>query len=383
MSIEDSNDHRPRLVALAATFAPRRESHNCESNWPGNTCDAPLPGRRGDRMKRREFIALFGGALVMRPLITHAQRGRGSLIGYLGPSTPSLEKPLVDAFLKKLRELGYVEGESVVIEYRWAEGQDERLPDLAADLVRTKPDVIVTTGTPGTLAAMAATKMIPIVFASSGNPINTGLVSSLSRPGGNVTGFTISGPELEGKRIQFLKDAVPTLSRLGVLWNSSNRGNRDFYQLTKAAAAALGLAVEPVADVRGVDDLNGAFSTIGAAKPGAMIVLADRFLLAHRAEIVNFASTNKLPSVYAYRAYVDAGGLMSYAPNDLDQFRRTAIYVDHILKGAKPAELPVQEPTKFELVINLRTAKALGLNVPTSLLNTADEVIESVFQTTV
>jgi putative ABC transport system substrate-binding protein len=327
-------------------------------------------------MKRREFITLFGGAAAAWPLATRAQTGKVFRIGYLGTSLPSLEKPFIDAFLNKLRELGYVEGETIVIEYRWAEGQDERLPDLAAELVRTKPNVIVTTGTPGTLAAKRATSSIPVVFASSGNPINTGLVSSLARPGGNVTGFTISGPELEGRRLQLLKDTVSALSRLGVLWNSGNPGNTDFFQLIEAAAAALALKLGPATDVRRIDDFNEAFATIAATKPDAMIVLADRFLLAHRTEIVNFASVNRLPAMYPYRAYVDAGGLMSYAPSDLDQFRRTAEYVDKILKGTKPADLPVQEPTKFELVINLKTAKALALTIPQVLLSTADEVIE-------
>jgi putative ABC transport system substrate-binding protein len=328
-------------------------------------------------MRRRKFITLVGAAAATWPIAARAQQpGKFARIGYLGTSLPSLEKPFIDAFLKRLRELGYVEGETIVIEYRWAEGQDERLPDLAAELVRTKPDVIVTTGTPGTLAAKQATSSIPIVFASSGNPINTGLVPSLARPGGNVTGFTISGPELEGRRLQLLKDAVPALARLTVLWNSANPGNIDFFQLVQAAAAALALKLGPVTDVRRIDDFNAAFSAIAAARPDAMIVLADRFLLAHRAEIVNFASTNRLPTMYAYRAYVDAGGLMSYAPSDLDQFRRTAEYVDRILKGAKPADLPVQEPTKFELVINLKTAKALALTIPQALLSTADELIE-------
>jgi putative tryptophan/tyrosine transport system substrate-binding protein len=327
-------------------------------------------------MRRRDFVILASGAMVVWPFATRAQTGKVFRIGYLGTSLPSLEKPFIDAFLKKLRELGYVEGETIVIEYRWAEGQDERLPDLAAELVRTKPNVIVTTGTPGTLAAKRATSSIPIVFASSGNPINTGLVSSLARPGGNVTGFTISGPELEGRRLQLLKDAVPALARLAVLWNSANPGNIDFFQLIQAAAAALALKLGPATDVRRLDDFNEAFSTLATAKPDAMIVLADRFLLAHRKEIVNFASTHRLPTMYAYRAYVDAGGLMSYAPSDLDQFRRTAEYVDRILKGTKPADLPVQEPIKFELVINLKTAKALALTIPQALLSTADEVIE-------
>jgi putative ABC transport system substrate-binding protein len=329
-------------------------------------------------MRRREFITLVGSTAAVWPFAAPAQQqpGKVSRIGYLGTSLPSLEKPFIDAFLKQLRELGYVEGESIVVEYRWAEGQDDRLPDLAAELVRTRPDVIVTTGTPGTLAAKRATGSIPIVFASSGNPINTGLVSSLARPGGNVTGFTISGPELEGRRLQLLKDAVPALARLAVLWNSANPGNIDFFQLVQDAAATMALQFGPVADIRRTDDFSAAFSTLATGKPDAMIVLADRFLLAHRAEIVNFAATNRLPAMYPYKAYVDAGGLISYAPSDLDQFRRTADYVDKILKGAKPADLPVQEPINFELVINLKTAKALGLNISQQLLATADVVIE-------
>ena len=234
---------------------------------------------------RREFITLLGGAAAAWPLAVRAQPSKVSRIGFLGTSSLSLERPLVDAFVQKLRELGHVEGATIAIEYRWAEGQDDRLPDLAAELVRIKPDVIVTTGTPGTLAAKRATTTIPIVFASSGNPLNTGLVASLARPGGNVTGFTISGPELEGKRLQILKDAIPALSHVAVLWNSANPGNSDFYQLVRAAAAALRLTLRPVVEVRRMDEFNDAFSTIAVAKADAMIVLADRFLLAHRTEI--------------------------------------------------------------------------------------------------
>jgi putative tryptophan/tyrosine transport system substrate-binding protein len=328
-------------------------------------------------MRRRDFITLLGGTAAAWPLEARTQQlGKIFRIGYLGASSPSLERPFVDALLQTLRERGRVEGKDIVMEYRWAEGRDDRLPNLASDLVRTKPDVIVTTGTPGTLAAKQATNTIPIVFASSGNPINAGLVASLERPGGNVTGFTISGPELEGKRVQLLKEAVPSLSRLAMLWNSANPVSNDFYQLTRTAAAALALTLQPITDVRQIDDFDGAFSTIAGAKADAMIVTADRFLLAHRTEIVNFASTNRLPTMYAYRAYVEAGGLMSYAPSDLDQFHRAAVYVDDILKGSKAADLPVQEPTRFELVINLKTAKALGLTVLPSLLAIADEVIE-------
>jgi len=280
------------------------------------------------------------------------------------------------AFRQRLRELGHVEGQNVAIEYRWAEGRDNRLSALAVELVRLRPDLIVTTGTPGTLAAKRATNTIPIVFASSGNPVNGGLVASFSRPGGNVTGFTISGPELEGKRVQLLRDAVAGLSRAAMVWNSCNPGLMDFYQQTRAAAAALNLTLRPVVEVRSTHDFLGAFSTIASAPPQAMLVVADRFLLAHRTEIVDFAATNQIPTMYPYRGYVEAGGLMSYAPNDLEQFRRAAVYVDKILKGANPGDLPVEEPTKFELVINLTAAKTLGLTIPRDFLLLADEVIE-------
>jgi putative ABC transport system substrate-binding protein len=328
-------------------------------------------------MNRRELITLLGGAAVARPLAARAQQiGKIRRIGYLGSSSPSLERHLVDAFRQKLRELGHLEGENIAIEYRWAEGRDDRLPGLAAELARLQPDVIVTTGTPGTLAAKTATSTIPIVFASSGNPVSGGLVAGYARPGGNVTGFTVLGPELEGKRLQILREVVPGLSRIAVLWNPANPAVIDFYQQTQAAAAALGLVLQPVVEVRRVDDLKSALSTIADAQAHAMIVLADRLLLAARIPIVNFAATSRLPAIYPYRGYVDAGGLMSYAASDIDQFHRTAVYVDRILKGEKPADLPVQEPVRFELVINLKTAKPLGLDVPPTLLALADEVIE-------
>ena len=257
-------------------------------------------------MRRRDFIQIFGVAAAW-PFAARAQTGKKSRIGFLGTSSLSLERHLVDAFRQKLRELGDVEGDKIEIEFRWADGRDSRLPGLAAELVRLKPDVIVTTGTPGTLAAKRATSTVPIVFASSGNPVAAGLVASFSRPGGNVTGFTISGPELEGKRVLLLKEVVPRLARVAVLWNSANPAILDFYQQTRAAGAALGFALEPIVEVSHIDDFKSAFATIASAKPDAMIVLADRFLLAHRSEIVDFAATNRLPAVYAYRGYVDAG----------------------------------------------------------------------------
>ncbi|MGB9040852.1 MAG: ABC transporter substrate-binding protein [Pseudolabrys sp.] len=327
-------------------------------------------------MKRREFISLVGAAAAW-PLAARAQQvGKTPQIGYLGVSSPSLEPHYVEAFRQKLRELGHVEGKNIAIEYRWAEGQDDRLPNLASELVRLKPDVIVTTGTPGAVAAMQATKTIPIVMASSADPVGSGLVASLARPGGNVTGFTILGPELEGKRLELLKQAVPGLSRLAVLWNPSNPGIVSYFETVKNAGRALQISLGPVVEVRRSDELDTAFTAIASARPHALVVIADRFLLSHRKQIVEFAAVKRLPTMYPYREYVDAGGLMSYAPSNIELFLGTAIYVDKILKGAKPGDLPIQEPTKFELVINLKTAKALGLDVPLHLQQLANEMIE-------
>ena len=327
-------------------------------------------------MKRREFISLVGAAATW-PLAARAQQvGKMPQIGYLGVSSPSLEPHYVEAFRQKLRELGHVEGKNIAIEYRWAEGQDDRLPNLASELVRLKPDVIVTTGTPGAVAAMQATKTIPIVMASSADPVGSGLVASLARPGGNVTGFTILGPELEGKRLELLKQAVPGLSRLAVLWNPSNPGIVSYFETVKNAGRALQISLGPVVEVRRSDELDNAFTAIASARPHALVVIADRFLLSHRKQIVEFAAVKRLPTMYPYREYVDAGGLISYAPSNIELFLGTAIYVDKILKGAKPGDLPIQEPTKFELVINLKTAKALGLDVPLHLQQLANEMIE-------
>ncbi len=325
-------------------------------------------------MQRREFITLLGGAGLVWPFAARAQQTRPSLIGYLGTSSPSLEVHVLDAFRQTLRELGHVEGKTIAIAYRWAEGRDDRLPELAAELVRTKPDVIVTTGTPGTLAARQATSTIPIVFTSIGDPVGAGLVASFARPEGNVTGFTFSGPELEGKRLQILKDLVPALSRVVALWNPLSMGG-EFYRQTQAAATALNVTLQP-AEASRIDDLEQAFATIGSAGADALIVLADGFLLANRKRIIEFAASKRLPAMYPYKEYVDAGGLASYAPSKIDRLRRTAVYVDKILRGAKPADLPVEAPTIFELVVNGKAAKELGLNVPATLLARADEVIE-------
>src|SRR4051812_24635134 len=288
-------------------------------------------------MRRRDFITFLPGAMAAWPLAARAQQKTMPVIGYLGTSSAHLESHYVEAFRQKLRELGHVEGENLTVEYRWAEGQDHRLPELAAELARLRPDVIVTTGTPGTLAAKRASKTIPIVFASSADPVGGGLVASFARPGGNATGFTILDSELEGKRLQLLKDAVPALSRIAVLWNPDNPGTKFFLQATQAAAKASGVTLEPIVEVRREADLEAAFAIIGAARPDALIVLADRSMLARRAQLVEFAAAGQLPAMYPYREYVEAGGLMSYAPSNIDLFRGAAVYVDKILKGAKPA----------------------------------------------
>ena len=328
-------------------------------------------------MHRRDFIKVVAGSAVTWPVAARAQQpGKIFRIGYLGVSSPSLEPHYVEAFRQKLHDLGHVEGRNIAIDYKWAEGQDDRLPNLASELVSLNPDVIVTTGTPGAIAAMRATKTIPIVMATIGDPVGSGLVASLARPGGNATGFTVLGPELEGKRLELLKQVVPELSRLAVLWNPSNPGSVSYFETVKNAGRALQISLDPVMEVRRSDELDNAFTAIADARPHALAVIPDRFLLSHRREIVEFAVVKRLPSMYPYREYVDAGGLMSYAPSNIEMFRNAASYVDRIIKGAKPSDLPIQEPTKFELVINLKTAKALGLDIPAGVFAIANEVIE-------
>ena len=327
-------------------------------------------------MNRRQMIVALSGAAAW-PIAARAQQmGKVPRIGYLGSSSPSLEPHFVEAFRQKLRELGHIEGENIAIEYRWAEGQDRRLPELAAELVRLQPNVIVTAGTPGALAAMQATKTIPIVMASSGDPVGGGLVASLARPGGHVTGGTIVGPQIEGKRLDLLKEAVPELSRVAVLWNPSYPASVSYFNTIENAGRTLRISLDPVAEVRRANELDNAFFAIASARPRALLVVADRFLLAHRKRIVEFAVAKRLPGMFPYREYVEAGGLMSYAPSNIELFRGAATYVDKILKGAKPGDLPVQEPTKLELIVNLKTSKAIGLTVPESFLLRADELIE-------
>ena len=319
---------------------------------------------------------LLGG--LFSPRATGAQQAAtAARIGYL--ATDLAASPhLREAFRQGLRDLGYVEGRNVVIEYRDAEGKFERLPTLAAELIALKVDVIMAVSTPAAVAAKQATRVLPIVFATAGDPVASGFVTSLARPGGNVTGLSILTPELVGKRLELLKQAVPGLSRVAVIWQPGGvpeRAEKDM--LNEAHAAAHALAVElQFVETRGPADFDRAFSNMTRAHAGALTVLGSPMFVIERRRLVDLAAKNRLPAVYPWRDGVDAGGLMSYGPNLADSFRRAATYVDKILKGAKPADLPVEQPTKFELAVNLKTAKALGLTIPPSLLARADHVVE-------
>jgi putative tryptophan/tyrosine transport system substrate-binding protein len=283
--------------------------------------------------------------------------------------------PAWEPFRQALRELDYVEGQNIAIEYRSTEGRQELLREHATELVRLKVDVIVAAGTPSTLAAMQATTTIPIVMVSTGDPLRTGLVASLARPGGNVTGNTILGAELSGKRLQLLKDILPNVSRVAFLWNPANTSQVSHFNEIQAAARALALTLQSV-EVRDPKEFDSAFVKMSRERPDALIMTADAMHRRHLARVVDFTASRRLPAMYQVKAYVEAGGLMSYGASQSDLYRRAAVYVDKILKGAKPGDLPVEQPTKFELVINLKTAKALGLTVPPSLLLQVDQVIE-------
>ena len=330
-------------------------------------------------MQRREFITLLGGAAATWPVAARAQQpaGRVYRVGYLsiGSREPTLAS-YISAFEDGLRSLGYRVGENVAIEYRFANAEIERLPALAADLVRLGVDVIVSGANPNTIAAMKATTTIPIVMANSADPVSAGLVASLARPGGNVTGFAQDpGDEIFGKRLELLKETLPNLSRVGVLWNPDFAPNRNRLTSMKEAARPLGLTLVPV-EARGLDALEGAFATMVRERAQAFVVLGDAVLFDYRSQIVVAALRNRLPAISGAKQFAEAGLLLHYGVDFRDQFRRAAFFVDKIFKGAKPADLPVEQPTKFELVVNLKTAKALGVVVPPSLLLRADEVIE-------
>ena len=330
-------------------------------------------------MNRRAFIGTLAGGLLTAPLAAEAQQsGKVFRIGILANvwATDPRGEPLWQAFIQGLRELGYVEGQNITIEHRSSEGRYERLPALAAELVRLKVDVIVVPASQNALAAKEATRTIPIVMASAADPVAEGIVASLARPGGNITGLMgNAGPEIAGKRLELLKEAVPKVSRVAILRNPTNAANVAGFKESEVVAQALRIQLLPL-DVRRADDFASAFPAALRARVDALIVIADAVLLTHRARIADFAAKNRLPAMYGGQDYMDAGGLMFYGANNADVYRRAATYVDKILKGAKPADLPVEQASKYELVINLKTAKELGLDLPTSVLARADEVIE-------
>ena len=322
---------------------------------------------------RRRFIGTLAGGLLASPFTTIAQQpAKLPKVGYLGVVENS---PVLEGFRQGMRELGYVDGRNVTMEWRWSEGRTDRLPALALELVQLNVDIIVVSSTQAARAAKQGTSKTPIVMANSAYPDKIGLVESLARPGGNITGLSNVAPDLMGKRFQLLKEVAPKVSHVAVLWNSSSPVEPFGFGDTLAAAAANGVEVISI-NVRTPEDYPAAFTTVTASRSDALLPFGNPVNFKHQQLIMDFALKNRLPSVSEDRSYVESGGLLSYAPSYFELLRRAATYVDRILKGAKPADLPVEQPTKFELVINLKTAKALGLAIPQSLLLRADEVIQ-------
>jgi len=329
----------------------------------------------GHMISRRRFLA-GSVTLLAVPLAAEGQpAGKVPRVGILWSFSPTIASPFADVFRHGLRGLGYVEGRNIVLEERWADGRFDRLPSLATELVRLNVDVIVTASTPAVQAAQQATKTIPIVMMLVSDPVESGVVASLARPGGNVTGLSLMHPELSKKRLELLKEAVPKVSRVAVLSNPSNPNTPPLLRETEAAARTLGVQVQ-VVKARDSAELDSAFSAMARERADVLVVMPDVVFLDQRRRIVDLAAKRRLPAVYSWREPVDVGGLMAYGASVSDILRRGAVYVDKILKGAKPADLPVEEPTKFELVINLKTARALGLTIPPALLLRADQVIE-------
>jgi putative ABC transport system substrate-binding protein len=332
--------------------------------------------RRGDAMRRRRFLQLFGGIAAgpfAGPLTAEAQPIRR--IGFMGNSTAELEANLVGPFRDGLSALGYEPGRNIAIEYRWANGEYDRFPRLVNELLAAKVEVIVTAGTPASQAVKRATSTVPLVMIAVGDPVGTGLVPSLARPGGNITGLSSIAPDLEGKRLELLRDLVPALAHVAVFWNPSNAFHAGSLKQARIAADKLQIRLLPLA-VRRTVDLDAAFKAILKDRPEALDILADRIYLHDRQPMMDFTIQNKLPSMSAYRELVVAGGLMSFGPSYEHMHRRAADYVDKILKGAKPGDLPIEQPTKFDLRVNLKTAGAIGLKIPDTFLLRADEVIE-------
>ena len=334
-------------------------------------------------MRRREFISLAGGAAASSltaawtatwTSVAQAQQ-KVHLIGFMGNSTAALEANLLNAFREGLREAGYEEGRNITIKYLWADGQYDRFSTLVSELVAAKVEVIVTAGTPAALAVKQNSSNIPLVMVAVGDPVGTGLVENLAHPGGKLTGLSSIAPDLEGKRLQLLREVAPGLSHVAMVFNSLNPFHVGSVRQALVAAQTLGIRLQQL-DVQKSEDLDGMFAALRKDKPDGMFILADRVFLHNRQRIVDFALEQKLPSINAYEELVEAGGLMSYGPSYEDMHRRAASYVDKILKGAKPGNLPIEQPTKFTFIINLGTAKALGVTIPSQLLGLADRLIE-------
>ena len=382
-TLTPASSRRPAAAADTERSPHRRRDETVtvsqQSPQGGHRKNAPsVPtGRRPARW----VIGLGALALVLVflvvPVAAAQPAGKVYRIGYLGTSPPNTPENarILEAFRQGLRERGWVEGHNTIIEWRYSEGRAERFPDLAAELVRLKVDLIVTVAAPAARAAKQATTSIPIVAIAVSDPVGQGLVASLARPGGNVTGLATLFPELAAKRLELLKEALPGVSRVAVLWNAANPGNVIIWEGVKVAARTLGVTLQS-REVRGPDDFKGAFATMTRERPDALMTLDDPLFFRYRTSIVDFAAKKRLPAMYPFREYVEAGGLIAYSVNLSELFRRAAEYVDKILKGAKPGDLPIEQPTRFELVINAKTAKALGLTIPSSLLLRADHVIE-------
>jgi putative ABC transport system substrate-binding protein len=330
-------------------------------------------------MKRRVFLSILGGTAVTTTILWLSparaqQAAKLPTIGFLGPNTVSLDSQRVGAFVQRLRELGWIEGRTIAIEYRWAEGRNEHLADIVAEFVRLKVDVIVTSGTPPVVAAKRATSVIPIVFAAVGDPVGNGLVTSLARPGGNLTGSSLQGTDLAAKRLELLRAVAPALRRVAIMANADSPAAVAESREVQATVRALDLELV-TSQIRRPEDIAPAFDALKGGAD-ALYVCNDPLVTTNRVRISTLALGARLPAIYNVREFVDAGGLMSYGPSFLDLYRRAADFANKILRGAKPADIPVEQPTKYELVINLMTAKTLGLTIPQSILLRADELIE-------
>ncbi len=326
-------------------------------------------------ISRREFVEIAGGVAALWPFAVRAQQKRVPVIGFLSIGSPGPNAPFVAAFRQGLSETGYVDGQNIAIEFRWAEGRDDRLPALAAELVGRNVDLIKTGGTNAILAAKSATSTTPIVFLGGGDPVATGLVASLARPGGNLTGFTFMGSELPPKRLELLSELVPRAKVIALLVNPNNRDAERITRDVQEAARVKGVRL-PILKAGTEGEIDAQFATLVQLQAGALVVSADPFFFSRREQVVALASRQAVPAIYEWREFAASGGLISYGTNLTSANRQVGIYAGKILKGAKPADLPVQQPTTFELVINLKTAKTLGLTVPQALLARADEVIE-------